>query len=151
MTLRRQFDLLPDRPGLSRRIRPAVGNDRGWLPVGAHPRFPDAARLQPCDRDRGHPDRDRLPEHRTQHGVFLSGACPRRTARPIGATEAQQQLDGKTYQRWSRHRTRAEPVEDRARSHRARHVILIEDWLDREFEKWPSRSLSRSQATSTNT
>ncbi|WP_246668280.1 E2/UBC family protein [Bradyrhizobium elkanii] len=48
--------------------------------------------------------------------------------------EAQQQLDGKTYQRRSRHRTGANTWKI-GRDHIGTHVILIEDWLDREFEK----------------
>jgi hypothetical protein len=51
---------------------------------------------------------------------------------PINATQATQALDGKTFQRWSRHRTGANPWvpgEDSL----ATHLALIEDWLAREF------------------
>jgi hypothetical protein len=43
-------------------------------------------------------------------------------------------LDGKTLQRWSRHRTDAapwRPGEDDVSS----HLVLVDDWLAREFEK----------------
>lgn len=43
-------------------------------------------------------------------------------------------LDGKTFQRWSRHRTKEapwRPGEDDVSS----HLVLVADWLEREFEK----------------
>jgi hypothetical protein len=43
-------------------------------------------------------------------------------------------LDGRSFQRWSRHRTDAapwRPGEDDVSS----HLVLVEDWLAREFEK----------------
>jgi hypothetical protein len=68
--------------------------------------------------------------------VYFFPALSRRDSKPIAATEVQQQLDGKTYQRWSRHRTAANPWKI-GRDHIGTHVILVEDWLDREFEKCP--------------
>lgn len=54
--------------------------------------------------------------------------------KPIPATNAEQTIDGKSFQRWSRHRTSANPwiigVDNIGT-----HVILIEDWLTREFDK----------------
>jgi hypothetical protein len=66
--------------------------------------------------------------------VYFLPAIARVDGKTIGATEAQQQLDGKIYQRWSRHRTGANPWKI-GRDHIGTHVVLIEDWLDREFEK----------------
>jgi hypothetical protein len=66
--------------------------------------------------------------------VYFFPALAGADGKPIGATEAPQPLDGKTYQRWSRHRTGANPWKI-GRDHIGTHVILIEDWLDREFEK----------------
>lgn len=53
--------------------------------------------------------------------------------RPINATEAIQPLDGKGWQRWSRHRTGANPWvpgEDCLET----HTVLVADWLAREFQ-----------------
>ena len=79
MTLRRQFDLLPQDHEVSRRVRPAVGNDRGWLAMGADPRFPDARWLQSPTGYGGYPHRDGLSANRAEHGLFLS--CPRAQGR----------------------------------------------------------------------
>lgn len=52
----------------------------------------------------------------------------------IGATEASQALDGKTWQRWSRHRTVANPWvagDDDLQT----HMTLVQDWLEREFSR----------------
>ena len=48
------------------------------------------------------------------HMVYFFPALARKDGRPIGAANAMQQLDGKQYQRWSRHRTPQNPVDDRA-------------------------------------
>ena len=40
--------------------------------------------------------------------VYFFPALARMDGKPIGATDAPQPLDGKTYQRWSRHRTAAQ-------------------------------------------
>ena len=68
--------------------------------------------------------------------VYFYPALARVDGKPIGATEAQQPLDGKIYQRWSRHRTAENPWKI-GRDHIGTHVILIEDWRDRELEKCP--------------
>lgn len=47
---------------------------------------------------------------------------------------ADQPIDGKTYQRWSRHRTAANPWIV-GLDNIGTHIILIEDWLAREFRK----------------
>jgi hypothetical protein len=66
--------------------------------------------------------------------VYFYPPLARLDGKPIGATEVKQMLDGKEFQRWSRHRTTQnpwKPGEDDLGS----HVTLIEDWLAREFEK----------------
>ena len=68
------------------------------------------------------------------HMVYLFPALTRTDGKPIGATESPQQLDGKTFQRWSRHRTAQNPWKI-GRDTLGTHVILIEDWLEREFKK----------------
>jgi hypothetical protein len=69
--------------------------------------------------------------------AYVFPALARKDGRRIGATEANQTIAGKTYQRWSRHRTSANPWKI-GRDSLGTHVILIEDWLAREFEKCPS-------------
>jgi hypothetical protein len=68
--------------------------------------------------------------------VYFFPALARKDGRKIGATEATQAIGGKTYQRWSRHRTAENPWKI-GRDNLGTHVILVEDWLAREFEKWP--------------
>jgi hypothetical protein len=68
--------------------------------------------------------------------VYFYPALARLDGQPIGATESMQALDGKNYQRWSRHRTSQNPW-IAGRDSLGTHVILIEDWLEREFEKCP--------------
>ena len=65
--------------------------------------------------------------------VFFYPALVRKDGRPIGATQATQVIDGETYQRWSRHRTGQNPWRTGFDSLET-HVILIEDWLAREFD-----------------
>jgi hypothetical protein len=66
--------------------------------------------------------------------VYFYPALARTDGKPIGAIDAKQNLDGKEYQRWSRHRTSENPWVA-GRDGLGTHVILIEDWLEREFEK----------------
>lgn len=66
--------------------------------------------------------------------VYFYPALARADGKPIGATDAKQMLDGKEYQRWSRHRTPQNPWVP-GRDGLGTHVILIEDWLEREFYK----------------
>ena len=58
----------------------------------------------------------------------------RNDGRAIPATEATQLLDGKHFQRWSRHRSGQNPWIIGS-DNLGTHVILIEDWLQREFER----------------
>ncbi|WP_439571503.1 E2/UBC family protein [Sphingomonas sp.] len=55
------------------------------------------------------------------------------SGRPIGAL-AQDQFDGRTWQRWSRHRTPANPWRPGI-DNVATHFALIDDWLERELRK----------------
>jgi Prokaryotic E2 family E len=64
--------------------------------------------------------------------VYFYPALVRIDGKPIGATSENQIIAGRSYQRWSRHRTAQnpwKPGEDDLGS----HVALIEDWLAREF------------------
>jgi hypothetical protein len=60
----------------------------------------------------------------------------RKDGQAIGASAVKQDLDGKSFQRWSRHRTAEapwRPGEDDVSS----HLVLVDDWLAREFERKP--------------
>ena len=133
MALRRDFDLLPqDEKFLEEYGRPweTIVDGPQWVLIHEfpthegynYPRVTAAIRLET-----GYPTAE-------LHMVYFFPALARKDGRPIGATQAKQVIDGKTYQRWSRHRTANN-------SWRAgvdgldTHVFLIEDWLAREFEK----------------
>ena len=58
----------------------------------------------------------------------------RKDGKAIPCADARTQIDGKQWQRWSRHRTPANPWiagEDSIET----HFILVRDWLAREFER----------------
>lgn len=66
--------------------------------------------------------------------VYFDPPLARKDGRSIGATGAKQALDGKQFQRWSRHRTAANPWKPGI-DNLGSHICLIEDWLAREFNK----------------
>jgi hypothetical protein len=66
--------------------------------------------------------------------VYFYPAISRKDGKSIGATQSSQQIDGKAFQRWSRHRTQQNPWKI-GRDNLGTHVILIEDWVEREFKK----------------
>jgi hypothetical protein len=66
--------------------------------------------------------------------VYFHPALARTDGCPIAATQAVQQIAGFSYQRWSRHRTAQNPWRPTIDS-LGTHIVLIEDWLQREFEK----------------
>lgn len=66
--------------------------------------------------------------------VYFHPALARVDGRAIGATQAVQHISGASYQRWSRHRTHQNPWRPAIDS-LGTHIVLIEDWLQREFEK----------------
>lgn len=65
--------------------------------------------------------------------VYFHPPLKRSDGQVIRATEATQLIQGVSYQRWSRHRTSQNPWTP-GTDNLETHVILIEDWLDREFE-----------------
>lgn len=67
--------------------------------------------------------------------VYFSPSISRTDSKPIGAL-AQQTIDGKIWQRWSRHRTKQNPWREGV-DNLVTHVALIEFWLDREFQIRP--------------
>lgn len=66
--------------------------------------------------------------------VYVHPALARLDSRLIPQTDAWQPLDGKQWQRWSRHRTSANPWHPGQDSLET-HVYLVEDWFLREFER----------------
>ena len=133
MSLRRQFDLPPeDDEFLNHYGLPweTVVDGSPWVlihdfPTHAgynHPRVTAAIRIET-----GYPNAE-------LHMVYFFPALARTDGKPIGATQSVQQLDGKSFQRWSRHRTPQNPWK-LGRDTLGTHVILIEDWLEREFKK----------------
>ncbi len=64
--------------------------------------------------------------------VYFYPAITRKDGRQIGATQATQTIDGRMFQRWSRHRTSQNPWRVGFDS-LGSHILLIEDWLAREF------------------
>lgn len=66
--------------------------------------------------------------------AYFYPALARKDGKQIGATQATQQIDGKPFQRWSRHRTSTNPWII-GQDNLGTHIFLVEDWLRREFEK----------------
>jgi hypothetical protein len=65
--------------------------------------------------------------------AYFSPALVRRDGRAIGAT-SDDSFDGKIWQRWSRHRTAANPWRPGLDS-LSTHFALVDDWLARELRK----------------
>ena len=66
--------------------------------------------------------------------VYFSPGLKRTDGESIPATQVQVTIDGKSYQRWSRHRTSQNPWragEDDIHT----HMFLVRHWLEREFKK----------------
>jgi hypothetical protein len=131
MTIRRQFDLsLDDQRFLDEYSLPweTVIDGSRWVlihefPTGPgynHPHVTAAVRLET-----GYPNAE-------LHMVYFFPALARNDGKAIGATQATQRIDGKTFQRWSRHRTPQNPWKI-GRDNLGTHILLVEDWLAREF------------------
>lgn len=133
MTLRRQFDLLPDDEKFLNEYglpwETLVDGSR-WVLIHEfptddgynHPKASIAIRLET-----GYPQT-------ALDMVYVYPALTRKDGKKIGATDGKQKLDGKVFQRWSRHRTKQNPWAP-DRDNLGTHVILIEDWFAREFGK----------------
>jgi hypothetical protein len=65
--------------------------------------------------------------------VYFDPPLARADGRPIGAL-ATDSFDGKVWQRWSRHRTPANPWRPGI-DNLAAHFVLVSDWLQRELTK----------------
>lgn len=133
MDLRRQFELLPeDQQFLNDYGLPweTVVDGSQWVLIHDFPTFgpyDHAAATVAIRLETGYPDT-------ALDMVYFHPHLARKDGVRIGATEARQALDGKSFQRWSRHRTSANPWRP-GHDSIGTHIFLIEDWLQREFEK----------------
>lgn len=66
--------------------------------------------------------------------VYVYPPLARKDGKPIPKVNTKQNLDGKVWQRWSRHRTSQNPWQP-GKDNLETHIYLIEDWFTREFEK----------------
>ena len=133
MSLRRQFDLLPqDQKFLEEYGLPweTIVDGSQWVLIHDfpthegynHPRVTAAVRIET-----GYPNTE-------LNMVYFFPALARKDGKEIGATEAPQAIDGTPDPRWSRPRAAQHPWKIGPES-LGTPVILIEDWLVREFEK----------------
>lgn len=67
--------------------------------------------------------------------AYFLPALIRTDGKPIGATSTQQ-IDGKQFQRWSRHRTGQNPWREGV-DNMGTHMSLVSFWFTQEFEKRP--------------
>lgn len=72
------------------------------------------------------------PDAQLDMAYFCPGLV-RSDGRAIGALSSQM-IDGRQFQRWSRHRTCANPWRP-AEDDLSTHLLLVEDWLRREFSR----------------
>lgn len=131
MDLRRDFDLLPEDDQFLKEYGlpwETIVDGSHWVLIHdfpTHEGYDHRATTAAIRLETGYP----------QTALDMVYFCPplaRKDGRPINATQATQQIAGKTYQRWSRHRTAANPWVS-SRDSLGTHMILIEDWLEREF------------------
>lgn len=133
MDLRRHFDLLPeDRQFLEEYGLPweTVVDGSQWVLVHEFPAPEGYNRktvMAAIRIETGYPQTE-------LNMVYFYPALNRADGKVIRATEATQTLDGKTFQRWSRHRTAQNPWRT-GEDNLGTHIILVEDWLEREFER----------------
>jgi len=66
--------------------------------------------------------------------AYFHPALQRADGKSIKATEAMQNIDGKKWQRWSRHRTAANPWKP-GHDNIETHLLMVRDWLAREFRQ----------------
>ena len=136
MALRREYDLLPtDREFLDEYGLPweTIVDGSQWVLIHDFPvprGYNHETSTAAIRIETGYPNTE-------LNMVYFYPMLARKDGKVIAATDAQQALDGRGYQRWSRHRTPAHPWKI-GRDYLGTHVILIEDWLDRELEKCPS-------------
>lgn len=134
MTLRRQFDPLPEDEKFLKEYgldwETIVDGSQCWILIHnfpTHDGYNHRTVTAAIRIETGYPNAE-------LNMVYFHPALARTDGKKIGATEVTQSIDGKTFQRWSRHRTGKNPWRA-GRDSLGTHVILVEDWLEREFEK----------------
>ena len=133
MGLRRDFELLPrDEKFLEEYGLPweTISDGSQWVLIHGFPTHDGYNHLRVTAAMRmetGYPNTE-------LNMVYFFPALARKDGKAIGATQVTQVIDGKTYQRWSRHRTAQNPWRPGVDGVDT-HVFLIEDWLAREFER----------------
>jgi hypothetical protein len=132
MTLRRQFDLLPDDENFLKEYGlpwETVADGSQWVLIHDFPAYGyNHGRVTAAIRlETGYPNIE-------LNMAYFYPALARNDGKPIAATQVTQQIDGKIFQRWSRHRTAQNPWKI-GHDNLGTHIILIEDWLEREFQK----------------
>jgi hypothetical protein len=138
MTLRRDFDLLPeDRQFLDDYGLPweTVSDGSQWVLLhefsSQHEGYIHSTVTVAIRLETGYPNT-------ALDMVYVHPALARKDGQAIGATQVTQNVAGKTYQRWSRHRTEHNPWKV-GQDGISTHIFLIEDWFAREFEKCPAQ------------
>lgn len=82
----------------------------------------------------------RIPPSYPSAGLDMAWFAPplaREDGTEIPNTGSRAQIEGRTWQRWSRHRSQENPWRPGI-DNVATHLRLVEDWLEREFEKRPA-------------
>lgn len=131
--MRRQFKLLPqDELFLDQYNRPweAIQDGSPWVIIRdffAHEEYVPQTVSIAIRVEAGYPDAQ-------LDMVYIDPPLVRKDGKRIAATEGRQQIDGKQWQRWSRHRTPTNPWRPGTDSLET-HIYCIEEWLQREFEK----------------
>lgn len=133
MALRRQFALLPEDEEFLKEFGlpwETVIDGSHWVLIHEFPageRYDHPGPMAAIRMETGYPNAG-------LDMVYFFPALARKDRKKIGATDAVQTIDGKSFQRWSRHRTSQNPWKP-GEDNLGNHVHLIEDWLDREFRK----------------
>ena len=133
MGLRRDFDLLAQDEKFLEEYRlpwEAISDGSQWVLIREFPTHDGYNHLRVTAAIRmetGYPNTE-------LNMVYFFPTLARKDGRVIGATQDKQVINGKTYQRWSRHRTAQNPWRPGVDGVDT-HVFLIEDWLAREFER----------------
>ena len=133
MTWRREYDLLPqDQRFLEKYGCPwetiTIGNNQ-WLLIHEFPicdGYNHAQVTAAIRMETGYPDAQ-------LDMVYFYPALARKDGKGIPNTGASKSIDGVVYQRWSRHRTSKNPWKPGFDCLET-HVLLIQDWLERELE-----------------
>jgi hypothetical protein len=133
MTLRRQFDLLSEDESFLKEYGlpwETIVDGSPWVLIHdfpTHEGYNYLCAMAAIRMETGYPNAELSM-------VYFYPHLARKDGKAIGAIQTAQQIDGKNFQRWSRHRTGQNPWKA-GRDNLGTHVILIEDWLEREFRK----------------